>query len=168
MVDGRSLIDPLRNPDGSLDHTALREILPYGEDFLFVDRVSRLTPEEVEASFHIPDRAPYLDSHFVDLPLMPGALIGEGLAQAGSVIVRYNLPSPEDRHVLALQIESARFLAPAQPGQTLHYCVRLKAMDRRAARLEGEARIDERKVCQARLVVAIVGREDLRARLRES
>lgn len=166
MPDGRELIDPLRGSDGHLDRRALRTILPYGEDFLFVDSVTRLTDREAEATFRIPPDSPYVQSHFVGLPLMPGALICEGLAQAGTVIVRYNLESPADKDILAFQVESARFPAAALPGDNLRYRVRLHTMSNRAARLEGEAEVDDRLVCKARVVVGITDREALVARLR--
>lgn len=165
MTEGRSRIDALRQPDSSLDRAAVKQILPYGDDFLFVDRVSRLTSQEVEASFLIPEQSAYLRSHFVDLAVMPGVLIGEGLAQAGSLVVRYNLTSPEPQHVLGLEIERARFHSPAQPAETLIYRVRLTASNRRAARLEGDVWVDERKVCQAKLVVAVVNRQAFRKRI---
>ncbi|MCP4203289.1 MAG: hypothetical protein GY769_15305 [bacterium] len=165
MAEGRSVIDALRHPDGSLDRAALKQVLPYGDDFLFVDRVSRLTARDVEASFLVPEQSRYLRSHFVDLAVMPGVLIGEGLAQAGSLIVRYNLPAPQDSHVLGLEIERARFHSPARPAETLSYRVSLEASSRRTARLEGEVWVGERKVCQAKLVVAIVDRLALRQRL---
>lgn len=165
MPDGRELIDPLRGSDGHLDRRALRTILPYGEDFLFVDSVTRLTDREAEATFRIPPDSPYVQSHFVGLPLMPGALICEGLAQAGTVIVRYNLESPADKDILAFQVESARFPAAALPGDNLRYRVRLHTMSNRAARLEGEAEVDDRLVCKARVVVGITDREALVARL---
>lgn len=166
MPDGRELIDPLRGSDGHLDRRALRTILPYGDDFLFVDSVTRLTDREAEATFRIPPDSPYVQSHFVGLPLMPGALICEGLAQAGTVIVRYNLESPADKDILAFQVESARFPAAALPGDNLRYRVRLHTMSNRAARLEGEAEVDDRLVCKARVVVGITDREALVARLR--
>ncbi len=165
MANDRFRIDALRQEDGSLDRAAIREILPYGDDFLFVDRVAQLTSEEVEASFQIPDQSAYLGAHFVDLPVMPGVLIGEGLAQAGSLIVRYNLPDAQERHVLGLEIEHARFLAPAQPAETLTYRVRLVTSSRRVARLEGDVQVGDRRVCQARLVVAIVDARAFRKRL---
>lgn len=165
MAENKSQIDRLRQPDGSLDRASLRKILPYGDAFLFIDRVSRLTSEEVEASFVIPERSAYLDAHFVDLPIMPGVLIGEGLAQAGSLIVRYNHPQPSEHQVLGLEIERARFYSPAQPGETLDYRVRLAASNRRTARLEGEVLVGERRVCQALIVVAIVETQALRKRL---
>jgi 3-hydroxyacyl-[acyl-carrier-protein] dehydratase len=165
MPNGRELIDSLKRSDGQLDRRALRTILPYGDDFLFVDSVTRLTDREVDATFRIPPDSPYVQSHFVGLPLMPGALICEGLAQAGTVIVRYNLESPADKDILAFQVESARFPSAALPGQVLRYRVRLQTMSRRAARLEGEAEVDDRIVCKARVVVGITDRKDLEARL---
>lgn len=156
MTDTRHPFDSVRDANGGIGRAGLEEILPYGDEFLFVDRVSRLTSEEVEAGFRIPDQSSYLDSHFVGLPIMPGVLVGEGLAQAGSLIVRYNLPRPHDHHVLGLAIEQARFHAPARPGETLSYQVRLAASSRRSARLEGEVTVGARRICQARIVVAIV------------
>ncbi|MGB3564680.1 MAG: hypothetical protein WBH85_20505 [Thermoanaerobaculia bacterium] len=165
MPDGRELIDPLKAADGRLDRQALRLILPYGDDFLFVDSVTRLTDREVDATFRIPPDSPYVQAHFVGLPMMPGALICEGLAQAGTVIVRYNLESPAAKDILAFQVESARFPSAALPGDNLRYRVRLSTMSRRAARLEGEADVDGRIVCKARVVVGITDRETLVAKL---
>ncbi len=160
-------IDGLRDSEGNLDRQALLKILPYGEDFLFVDRVIELTDREVEASYRIPSEAPFLQAHFVGLPLMPGVLMGEGLAQAGTVIVRYNLEAPEEHDILAYQIESARFSAPALPGDTLRYRVRMLTMSRRSARLEGEADVEGRQVCKARVVVGIMTRKTLAAKLKK-
>ena len=164
MPDGRELIDSLKGADGRLDRQALRTILPYGDDFLFVDSVTRLTDREVDATFRIPPDSPYVRSHFVGLPLMPGALICEGVAQAGTIIVRYNLESPADKDILAFQVESARFPSAARPGDSLRYRVRVLTMSSRAARLEGEAEVDDRVVCKARVVVGITDRKALEAK----
>jgi 3-hydroxyacyl-[acyl-carrier-protein] dehydratase len=158
-------IDELIDADGRLDRAALRSILPYGDAFLFVDEVTSLSLESVEASFTIPGDAAYIQAHFRGLPLMPGVLIGEGMAQAGTVMVRYNLDRHQDRDLLAFQIESARFSSPAQPGDRLDYSLRLLKLRRRVARLEGETRVGEREVCKARIVLGIVDRESLRTEL---
>ena len=99
MVD--AAIDSLRDADGRLDRTALRAILPYGDDFLFVDEVTQLTDEQVAASFTIPVEAPFIRAHFEGLPIMPGVLVGEGMAQAGTVMVRYNLEDHKSHDLLA-------------------------------------------------------------------
>jgi 3-hydroxyacyl-[acyl-carrier-protein] dehydratase len=168
MVDSSATIDQLRDSDGGLDRRALRQILPYGEAFLFIDRVVRLGSEEVEATYRIPESAPFVDAHFVGLPLMPGVLIGEGMAQAGTVMVRYNLEDHATKDLLAFQIDKARFLAPAVPGDTLRFHVKLTKMRPRAARMEGEAFVGDRNVCKAELVLAIVDRRLLKEELTKS
>ena len=162
MVDGKARIDRLRGAGGGLDREAVRAILPYGDDFLFVDRVSRLMEREVETFFRIPAKAPYLDGHFRGLPIMPGALMSEAFAQAGAILVRYNLESPEETDILGHHVESARFLSLALPGDLLCFSVQLQTMNQRAARLEGGVRVGERKVGRMRVVVAIMKREALR------
>lgn len=160
-ASGKEQVDALRGAGGRLERAAVKRLLPYGDDFLFVDAVTELTETAVEASFTIPRAAPYLGAHFVDLPIMPGALIGEGLAQAGTLVVRYNLPAPDEVHVVAMQVEKAQFLAAARPGDRLDYRVELATMDQRAARLAGVARVGGKRVCKARLVVGIVRRDEL-------
>ena len=165
MADGKTLIGRLLDADGCLDRGAIHSLLPYGDEFLFVDRVTRLDEVEVEAWYRIPADAPFLRAHFRGLPVMPGTLIGEGMAQAGTVLVRYHLEDPEDKHVLALEVERMRFLEPALPGETLQFHVQLVTMSRRAARLRGSARVAQRLVGEGRVVVGIVEREVLRARM---
>ena len=159
MADIRSQIDSLRKSDGRLDRAAIRSILPYGEEFLFVDEVTSLTPEEVVASYTVPKSSPLLEAHFVDVPLMPGVLMGEGMAQAGTLVIRYNLEQHHRFDILAFQIESARFTGPAQPGDRLDYRVRLIRLRRRLARLEGEVQNHGRKIVTARVELAIVERD---------
>lgn len=151
-----SSIDRLRSADGVLERPALLSVLPYGEEFLFVDSVTRLDAQRAEASFRIPESAPYLRAHFRELPIMPGALVAEGCAQTGTLLVRYNLEDHANKVVLGMQIDRARFPAPALPGETLLYSVRLTALDTRAARLEGEARTDDRLIATLRVVVGIM------------
>jgi len=164
---GRGAIELLRSAEGALDRTALISLLPYGEDFLFVDAVSRLEPGSIEASFSIPPEMPYVRSHFSDLPVMPGALVAEGWAQTGTLLVRYNLEDGADKVVLGMQVERTRFDSPVWPGETLLYRVRLRALDSRAARLEGEARTADRRIGKLRIVVGIMDRSQFSAMNRE-
>lgn len=168
MADGKAAIDRLRNPDGSLDREAIRQILPYGDDFLFVDQVTKLAERELEANYSIPPTAPYLEAHFRGLPIMPGALLVESFAQAGALMVRYNLTPPEDPttprevDILGHHVESARVLSPALPGERLLFRAELKTFSRRAARVVGEVHVGRRLVGRIRMVLAIIEREALR------
>lgn len=164
----RAGIDALRGPAGELDRAALLSILPYGEEFLFVDSVGSLSPESVEATFRIPEDASYLRAHFRELPVMPGALVAEGCAQTGTLLVRYNLEDHATKVVLGIQIDRARFPAPASPGETLTYTMRLRALDSRAARLEGEAHAADRRIATLRVVVGIMDEAAFRGTIRRA
>lgn len=153
---GKAAIDAFRAPDGEIDRDALLTVLPYGEEFLFVDAVSHLDEERVEASFTIPEDAGYIRAHFRDLPVMPGALVAEGFAQAGTLLVRYNLEEAGPRIILGMQIDRTRFDSPAAPGETLDYSARLKALDSRAARIEGRVHSAGRRVATVRIVVGVM------------
>ena len=74
-------IDALRDSSGRLDRAALRSILPYGDDFLFVDEVTRLTEEEIEASYTVPTDSPFIRAHFEGLPIMPLNYSGQQLVR---------------------------------------------------------------------------------------
>lgn len=161
-LTGRERIDALRSPDGGLARPALLEILPYGEAFLFVDAVVSLGDAEIEASYRVPEQAPWIDAHFVGFPIMPGALIAEGFAQAGTVLVRYRLDGDGERDILGLQIDRASFARPAFPGDLLTYRARLAALSRRGARLEGTVEVDGRKAAALKLAVAVVERRAFR------
>jgi len=168
VPDGRERIDRLRDDDGGLSRRAIEEILPYGDDFLFVDRVSRLTEREVEASFQVPTDSAYLRAHFRGLSVMPGALIAEGLSQAATLVVRYNLAAAEATDILVYEIKNARWQLPAVPGDSLSFTARVTAMDSRAARIEGRASIDQREVCRLEVLLGIVPRRVLAAKLEAS
>ena len=158
-------IDRLRGENGTLDREAILSILPYGNEFLFVNSVEILKPSQIESTFPIPETAVYLDGHFRGLPIVPGAILSEAFAQAGSLLVRYNLDTPEPIDILGHHVESARFLGPVLPGDHLQLRVHLRNLNRRAARLEGEARVGDRLVGRMKMVVAIVTRESLREQL---
>lgn len=160
---GRAAIDRLRDAEGALDRAALLSALPYGEDFLFVDSVSHIESDRVEASYRVPTAGSYIRAHFEELPVMPGALLAEGWAQAGTLLVRYNLADPSSKVILGMQIERTRFDAPAFPGETLLYSVRLRALDSRAARLEGETRTADRRIARLQVVVGILDEDAFRA-----
>ncbi len=156
---GKAIIDALRSRDGGLTKQAITKIIPYNESFLFVDRVERLDEKSIVAELEVQPDLPYLGGHFVHFPIMPGALMAEGIGQAGSILVRYNLDDPGTKDILICRIEDARFKSHVTPGSTLTYRVQLGNMNRALARLNGEISVGARKVALFKMIVAIVDRE---------
>lgn len=142
---------------------ALLEILPYGEEFLFLDHIVELDSESATARYRVPFDSPFARAHFRDLPIMPGVLTGEGLAQAGTLVVRQHLPDSTDRHVLALRISDAEFKGIARPGDEILFRVRLLKFGSKMARLEGEAEVNNEVIARSSFVLAIVSKAELQS-----
>ena len=163
------LIDSLKNEKGEIEEENIKKIIPYKEPFLFVEKVLHLDKKNIIAIRSIRKEEVYLKGHFVDFPIMPGALIVEGLGQAGTLLVRYNIKYHEKKDILAYQIKKTKFKYPAFPGQQLKYEVKLTKLKEKGALLKGKAFLDNdpRPIAEAKFILAIVDREDFRNKFKE-
>lgn len=91
-----------------------------------------------------------LHDHFPDYPILPGALLIEGMAQLAGFMLEVEKPAPVLRAVLA-QIEKAKFHAPAGPGDQIRLQVSLAQELEAAAQVDAEAHVAERCIARARL-----------------
>jgi 3-hydroxymyristoyl/3-hydroxydecanoyl-(acyl carrier protein) dehydratase len=166
MTSGYELIHNLQAIDGSLNLSAIKKIIPYSDKFLFVDSIKKIEPQSIEANYYIKPDLEFLASHFVDFPVMPGALITEGFAQAGTVLIRYNLEAPEDKDILICKVEDARFLRPCFSGMSINYAVKLKTLGSHAARIAGNVYENDLLLSSFVLVLAIVNRSEFRKKVK--
>jgi 3-hydroxyacyl-[acyl-carrier-protein] dehydratase len=69
-----------------LDSAAIQRIIPHRYPFLLIDRVIELDPgKRIVGIKNVSGNEPFFQGHFPGNPIMPGVLIVEALAQAGSV-----------------------------------------------------------------------------------
>ncbi len=104
-------IDECKNEAGEILRDDIKKIIPYQDPFLFIDKVTKLDKKSIIAEKTVREDEDYLKGHFVDFPIMPGALIFEGLGQAATLLIRYNIPDHEKKDVLAYKIRSAKFFS---------------------------------------------------------
>src|SRR3989338_8386960 len=112
---GVESIDSFKDQNGEIDKEGIKKIIHYDEPFLLIDRVLKLTKKEIVAVKEVRQEEDYLKGHFRGFPIMPGALIVEGLGQAATLLVRYNLKGHEQKDILAYKIRSAEFFRPTFP-----------------------------------------------------
>jgi 3-hydroxyacyl-[acyl-carrier-protein] dehydratase len=123
----------------------IKEIIPYGEPFLWVDEIEKIEGDTIVGYKQTSPRDDFFAGHFVDFPIMPGVLVVEGIAQTGTLLLRQKIGgSHKNKHLLAYQVRAAQFLAPILPGDRIKYRVQLLGFyDEKIANFAGEASVAE-------------------------
>lgn len=142
----------------------IKEIIPYREPFLFVDGVEEIGENTIYSFYQTSKDDDYFKGHFVDFPIMPGVLIVEGIAQTGTILLRKIMGEDHKKyHLLAYQVRSAVFYKPVLPGDKIKYKVQLLGFyGYKVANFIGEACVGEEKKCEARFVVTVIDKDEMK------
>ena len=157
-------IDEFKDEKGQIDSNGIKQIIPYEVPFLMIDRVTSIEKNKIVAIKNTSANEEFFKGHFAGFPIMPGALIIEGLGQAGTLLVRYNLEKHYEKEVLAYKIKEAKFNAPTFPGDQLVYEITLMGQDERGAMLQAIAKVDGNTVAQCMMMLAVVDRKQFRSK----
>ena len=160
-------IDIYKDNKGEIDRENIKKIIPYDEPFLFMDKVIKLDEKEIVAEKKINANEQYFKGHFKGFPIMPGALIIEGLGQAATLLIRYNIESHESKEILAYKIRSAKFFRPTFPGHTLTFKAKLIFMFKKLAFVNGMVFRNEKLVSKVKMILAIVDKDSFRSRYKK-
>jgi 3-hydroxyacyl-[acyl-carrier-protein] dehydratase len=140
---------PLPNSD------ELIGLLPHGPEFRFVDAIEAFEPgTSITATYRVRDDAYFLRGHFPGNPIFPGVLQLEALAQAGAIAVLTN-PSYAGKLPLFGGVEKVRWRRIVRPGDELILTLELERLSARGGWGQGEAKVDGKVACQARLFFAL-------------
>jgi 3-hydroxyacyl-[acyl-carrier-protein] dehydratase len=143
----------------TLDITDIQRILPHRYPFLLIDRVVDLTPKQrIVAIKNVTINEPFFQGHFPNMPIMPGVLIVEAMAQAGGALLLTEVHDRDGKLMLFTGIERARFRRPVVPGDQLRIEVEVKAWRMRAVRMAGEAFVGDRRVAEATVTCQLIDR----------
>jgi 3-hydroxyacyl-[acyl-carrier-protein] dehydratase len=140
-------------------HDILR-ILPHRYPFLLIDRVIDLVRmQRIVAIKNVTINEPFFAGHFPNMPIMPGVLIVEAVAQAGGALLLTEIPDREHKLMVFTGIEKARFRRPVVPGDQLRIEVDVKAWRGNAVRMQGTVFVEDKKVAEAIVTCRLVDRD---------
>lgn len=100
----------------------IRKYLPHRYPFLLIDRVLELEEgKTILAQKNVSVNEPFFNGHFPQLPVMPGVLIVEAMAQAAGILGFKTLgKTPEDGSIyLFAGVDNVRFKRQVVPGDQL-------------------------------------------------
>lgn len=161
-----STFNELRNATGEIDTAGIMKIIPYKQPFLFIDKIISLTSNKVVALKDFTGKEDFYKGHFVDFPITPGALTVEGMGQAATLLARSNMPNHQEKDVLAYKMKEVKFIAPILPPAQVRFEIELIAQDERGSIMKGKAFVKDNLVAEALLMLAIVNKEEFRAKYR--
>lgn len=150
-------------PENILDIRQILSLLPHRYPFLLVDRVVDFVPHDyINAYKNVTMNEPFFQGHFPGVPVMPGVLILESLAQAGGLLVIKSTELAIENHLfLFTGIESVRFRKPVYPGDKLELKCRLIKHRMKLWKMEGHAYVDGKLAAEAVMTAAIMNKEDM-------
>ncbi len=141
----------------------IEALIPHRWPFLLVDRIVEYDAEaqRIVAIKGVTSSEWYFQGHFPGLPVMPGVIQVEALAQTMAVYVAKQ-PGFGERIGLFAGIDDCRFKRVVSPGDTLRLEVTMEKLGGRFGRGRGVASVDGEVACQATLSFIIPGEGALR------
>ena len=135
------------------------DFLPHRYPFLLIDRVVEFEPaRRLVALKNVTINEPFFQGHFPGVPIMPGVLVIEAMAQAGAIIMLAEITDRDKKLVVFTGIERAKFRQSVTPGDQLRIEVNVLSFRPRAGRIEGKAFVDGKLACEATLTCMVVPR----------
>jgi 3-hydroxyacyl-[acyl-carrier-protein] dehydratase len=144
----------------TLDINEIQRILPHRYPFLLIDRVIDLTRRErIVAIKNVTINEPFFQGHFPNLPIMPGVLIVEAIAQAGGALLLTEVEDRDQKLMVFTGSERARFRRPVLPGDQVRIEVDVKSWRMNAVRMEGKAFVGDKRVAEATVTCQLIARD---------
>lgn len=141
-----------------LDIRDILEHLPHRYPFLLVDRVIELEKDKrIVAIKNVTINEPFFVGHFPHLPVMPGVLQIEALAQAAGILSFQSMGRVSDDSSVYyfVGIDNARFKRPVSPGDQLRLEVEITRVARSIWKYSGRATVDGQVAAEADLMCTL-------------
>jgi len=144
-----------------LDIKEILKILPHRYPFVLIDKIVDLDLEQgtIVGQKNLTFNEAFFQGHFPQVPIMPGVLILEALAQAGAVL-SYMKGGGEKIGVL-LNVNLAKFRHPVRPGDVLMLHCEGLHFSKNGGRVKATASVEDKTAVQAELGFALVNIEQL-------
>lgn len=145
---------------GTLDIVQIMQAIPHRYPFLLVDRVVDLVKDVSCVGIkNVTINENFFQGHFPTMPVMPGVLIIECMAQTAAVLVVTTLgPDWAGKLVYFMTVDNAKFRKPVVPGDQMRVHVVKQRQRGNIWKFEAEAKVDGKVVAEATYAAMILDR----------
>ena len=138
-----------------MDIEEIMQLLPHRYPFLLVDRITEYVPGQyVKGYKNITMNEPFFCGHFPNIPVMPGVLQLEALAQCSAPIVMC-MPEYQGKLTLYAGVDNVRFKNIVRPGDKFEMHVELVKAKGPICKCHGVGSVDGKVCIEADMTVAL-------------
>ena len=124
-----------------------------------IDRIIDFIPsEKLTAIKNVTFNEPFFQGHFPNQAVMPGVLVLEAMAQAGSFLVLNSVENPMKKNMFFSSLSEAKFRHPIVPGDQLRIEMILEKFKLGTAFLVGKGYVGDKLVAEGKLKATVVDR----------
>ena len=135
------------------------KVLPHRYPFILIDRIEITEPgERLIALKNMTINEPFFQGHFPGQPVMPGVLILEIMAQAGSFLMLSQVEDPLTTNMFFSAVEKTKFRKPIVPGDQLIVHMTLVKKKLNLCKFHGVCKVDNKIVAEAFFSANLVDR----------
>ena len=135
------------------------KVLPHRYPFILIDRIEITEPgERLIALKNMTINEPFFQGHFPGQPVMPGVLILEIMAQAGSFLMLSQVEDPLTTNMFFSAVEKTKFRKPIIPGDQLMVHMTLVKKKLNLCKFHGVCKVDDEIVAEAFFSANLVDR----------
>lgn len=139
----------------------IHKLLPHRYPFAMVDRILDYVPGKKAVGLkNITFNEPQFQGHIPKMPIMPGVLIVEAMAQVGGVVL-VQMPGMQDSFFAFAGIDKLRFRRPVVPGDQLIMTVELLSFKmNRIAKMHGKCTVDGQLAVEGDMMFSLFENND--------
>lgn len=136
------------------DLALIQRIIPHRYPFLLVDKVRDIViGESCVGIKNVTLNEPQFQGHFPGMPIFPGVMIIEAMAQTSGVLVGLSMDLVDkNATVFFMGVDGVKFRRKVVPGDVLELHVRTLRGGGRVWKFEGRAMVDGELACEAQFM----------------
>ena len=139
-----------------LDKKEIKNLIPHRKPFLFLDSVKIIESGKKGIGFRkFLSTEYFFEGHFPNMPIVPGVVLIEALAQTAGVVVSKKFEEFKNKSVLFVSITNPKFRNPVYPEDEISFNVEFINELKNFYKFTGTAYKGDTKVCESEFSAVI-------------